>query len=184
MEFKILKVLKIITEKYFNNLKSKPMETLATSTTLRSWNTQVKRTTTFFNTLSNEDWYKEVAPGRNTAIYLIGHLIVASDTMIEIFGFGSRRHPELDIPFMKMPDKSGQQFPPVENLLEQWQNLHDFLNQKFAEMDAENWLGKHNAMTDQEYERDPLRNKLSVLIGRTLHQNYHLGQLNFLHINS
>lgn len=157
------------------------MESTATSIILKSWFQQVKRTGIFFSSLSSEDWSKEIAPGRNTPIYLLGHLIVASDTMIKLFGIGSRRYTDLDEAFMANPDKSGKLFPSPERLLSDWSALHIFLEEEFNSMDTETLLGRHNAMSDEDLIADPTRNKLSVLIGRTLHMNYHFGQLSLIH---
>jgi len=48
------------------------------------------------------------------------------------------------------------------------------------ELPEELWLARHNAMTDEDFEANPLRNRLSVLINRTNHFHYHLGQLRLL----
>jgi hypothetical protein len=44
-------------------------------------------------------------------------------------------------------------------------------------MSADDWFRAHSAMTEEDLAADPGRNKLSVLINRTNHVAYHLGQL-------
>jgi hypothetical protein len=47
-------------------------------------------------------------------------------------------------------------------------------------MTAEQWLEKHTSVSDEDFAKEPHRNKLSVLISRTNHLANHIGQLLFL----
>jgi hypothetical protein len=47
-------------------------------------------------------------------------------------------------------------------------------------MTADAWLSRHESMTDADFEKDPARNKLSVLLNRTNHLSFHFGQLRLL----
>jgi hypothetical protein len=47
-------------------------------------------------------------------------------------------------------------------------------------MQASAWFAKHNAVSAEDFAKEPHRNKLNVLITRTIHQGYHLGQMNYL----
>jgi len=47
-------------------------------------------------------------------------------------------------------------------------------------MTSEDWLSRHTSVSEEDFAADPLRNKLNVLIGRTNHESYHLGQANLL----
>jgi hypothetical protein len=144
---------------------------------LKAWNIQVSRADKFFNSLSDEDPLKEIAPGKNTVLYLMGHLIAVNDNMIGLFGLGDRLYTSFDETFVKTADKSGQVFPIPSLLRQDWKKSNEVLNQYFASMTADDWFGKHTAMTDEDLVNDPGRNKLSVLINRTNHVAYHLGQL-------
>ena len=44
-------------------------------------------------------------------------------------------------------------------------------------MPADKWFTRHESMTDADFEKDPARNKLSVLLNRTNHLAYHFGQI-------
>ena len=41
----------------------------------------------------------------------------------------------------------------------------------------EEWLEKHTAVSDEDFAKDPGRNRLAVVLSRTNHMSYHLGQI-------
>lgn len=144
---------------------------------LKAWNIQIDRTTKLLNTLSDEQIKEEIMPGKNTTAYLIGHLVASNDSMIGLFGLGERQYAHFDEPYLKMADKSGQTIAPVPELREAWKRSNETLSAYFAEMTTEDWLSKHTAMTDEDFAKEPGRNKMSVLLNRTSHVAYHLGQM-------
>jgi uncharacterized damage-inducible protein DinB len=150
---------------------------IAVQMCLKAWNIQISRTDKFFKSLSDEGLKKEIAPGKNTHVYLLGHLIAVNDTMISLFGMGERLYTEYDEPFVRNPDKSGFEFPDISTLRAEWQKSNNILNETFARMSAEEWFSKHTAMSDEDFAKEPGRNKLSVLVNRTNHVAYHLGQM-------
>jgi len=146
---------------------------------LNLWTSRNKAFTDFFNKYADKDYLNEVAPGRNRAIYLLGHLIAVNDGMIPLFGLGERLFPELEI-FTGNADKSFEINASVEELKTKWASLNDVLTTKFSKMTVNEWMDKHTAVSSEDFSKDPQRNKLNVLLGRTNHQSYHLGQLNLL----
>ncbi len=38
------------------------------------------------------------------------------------------------------------------------------------------WLQRHAAVSGEDFAKDPLRNRFSILLSRTNHLSYHLGQ--------
>jgi len=46
-----------------------------------------------------------------------------------------------------------------------------------AALPPEEWLKKHNAVSDEDFAKEPLRNRLSVLETRTTHAGFHAGQI-------
>lgn len=144
---------------------------------LKAWETQVSRTQKFFDGLSDASLNKEIAPAKNRISYLLGHLIAVNDTMISLFGIGERSYAHLDEAFVKNPDKSGLAVPDVSVLRAEWKTSNELLSNQFATLTPDDWFGKHTAMSDEDLQKEPWRNKLSVLINRTNHLAYHLGQL-------
>jgi hypothetical protein len=96
--------------------------------------------------------------------------------MIPLLGLGERLHPELDEAFISQPDKSGTKMPAIKDLRQYWAEVHDRLAELFRAQSPEQWFQRHNSMTDEDFEKEPHRNKLSVLLSRTSHIAYHLGQ--------
>ena len=90
---------------------------------------------------------------------------------------GKRHRPELHGPFLQNPDDLQADMPSVAELREFWNNIHLELEELFASLSAEDWFKRHNAMSDEDFEKDPSRNRLSVLLNRTNHMAYHLGQV-------
>ena len=144
---------------------------------LKSWNIQIKNATKFFDSVDDASLSREVATGKNTIGYLIGHLIAVNDGMIALFSLGNRQYAHLDEAYVKNPDKAGNERLDSTGLLSEWKKSNEQLSAYFEKMSPEDWFGKHTAMTDQDLINDPGRNKLSVLLNRTNHVSYHLGQL-------
>jgi uncharacterized damage-inducible protein DinB len=144
---------------------------------LKSWNIQVTNANKFFESIDDNSLNREVAPGKNSILYLLGHLIAVNDGMISLFGLGERQYAHLDEAFVKNPDKAGFEMPDAATLKEAWRRSNESLSAYFEKMSADDWFARHNSMTDQDLINDPGRNKLSVLLNRTNHLSYHLGQL-------
>ncbi|WP_353720856.1 DinB family protein [Dyadobacter sp. 676] len=145
-----------------------------------NWELQNQRLNGWLAKLPEERLSEPVAEGKNRAVYLLGHLIAVNDGMISLLGLGERLYPELDELFVKNPDRTFAEIPSVTDLKAKWANLNAALTRYFAELDPEEWFSKHNAVSDEDFAREPHRNKLNILINRTNHEAYHLGQLIFL----
>jgi hypothetical protein len=61
------------------------------------WQNNNGEITAFFNKHPNDKYRQQVSPGRNSAIYILGHLITVSDSLFPLFGLGEQRYPELSI---------------------------------------------------------------------------------------
>jgi hypothetical protein len=147
---------------------------------LTAWNTHNERVTKLFDTLTDEQILSETAPGRNRGIYLFGHLVAVNDRLFSLFGLGDRFYPQLDEPFLSNPDKAKEPYPTVAELKESWKKVNDGLQVAFKKLTADEWFEKHNSVTAEDFAKDPQRNKLNVLLNRTSHTGYHLGQLVYL----
>ncbi len=155
-------------------------ESLFVQMALMSWQTQNARLDDLLNKLSDEQLMNETAPGRNRGIYLLGHLAAVNDSLFKMFGLGERLHPELDAVFLNAPDKSGQTMPSIDELKNYWKEINAALTKKFNAMQPQKWFEKHTVVSAEDFAKEPYRNKLNVLLNRTAHQSYHLGQMNYL----
>jgi hypothetical protein len=149
---------------------------LPISVAINSWKLLAERADKVFSNLTEEQLLREVAPEKNRLIYLWGHLTAVHDAMFPILGVGERLHPELDAIFISSPDKTVAQIPSAAELKKCWNEVNSKLLSQFACLSASEWLERHRAMSDEDYAKDPTRNRLAVLLSRTNHMSYHLGQ--------
>ena len=155
-------------------------QTLFVKMALDAWNIQIDRTNKLIDSLSDEELQREVAPGRNSGSYLVGHLAAVHDALFTLLGFGEKLDPELYDIFVKNPDKSGLEKPSTKELRNFWNDVNRKLADQFNQLTVDEWFEKHTAVTDSDFEKEPHRNKLNVLLNRTCHLANHLGQLTFL----
>ena len=150
---------------------------LSVEVAINSWNLVAERAGKTFSNFTEDELFKEVAPGKNRIIYIWGHLIATHDAMFSILGLGPRLHPELDAIFVSNPDETPAQLPSAGELKKYWDEVNSKLLSQFARFSADEWLQRHHAMSEEDYAKDPTRNRLAVLLSRTNHMSYHLGQV-------
>jgi hypothetical protein len=150
---------------------------LSVQVAINSWRLILERVNKTFSNLTDDQLLKEVAPGRNRLIYLLGHLTAVHDAMFPILGLGERLHLELDAIFVSSPDKTGAPLPPVRELRKYWDEVNGKLLSQFATLSPDEWLQRHYAMSEEDYAKDPTRNRLAILLSRTNHLSYHFGQI-------
>jgi uncharacterized damage-inducible protein DinB len=143
---------------------------------INSWRLVLERADKMFLQVTEEQLLAEVAPGKNRVIYLWGHLTAVHDRMFSILGLGPRLHPDLDAVFIDNPDKAVAEIP-AGQLKQYWIEVNAKLLAQFQSLSADEWLLQHRAMSDEDYAKDPTRNRLAVLLSRTNHLSYHLGQV-------
>jgi uncharacterized damage-inducible protein DinB len=144
---------------------------------ISAWEVQNDRVNKFITALPEEQLKKEIAPGKNTGTYLLGHLVAVNDGLFPLFGLGEKLFPALENPFLKLPDKSGEVFPPIAELKKYWSEVNTKLTGHFASMTPADWFSRHTSVSAEDFAKEPHRNKLNVLLNRTSHQAYHLGQM-------
>jgi uncharacterized damage-inducible protein DinB len=146
-----------------------------------AWETEVTRISKIVDSLSDQDLMKETAPGRNSGHYLLGHLIAVSDSMIGLLGWGERTLKSLDAPFLANPEKkAGPEKPGAAQLREYWKSVNSSIAQHIQKTSADDWFKRHNSVSDEDFAKEPHRNKLNLLMNRTNHMSYHRGQLIYL----
>jgi len=143
---------------------------------LSSWQQVVTRVGSLCLSLNEEQLLVEVAPGKNRVLYLWGHLTAVHDAMFSVLRTGERLHPELDAIFITQPDRS-QPLPKSAEIARCWETIHTELLSTFATLGPHEWLERHANVSADEFERNPTRNRLAVLLSRTNHASYHYGQM-------
>jgi DinB superfamily len=145
---------------------------------LRGWKTSIDRADKLFGSFSEKELQEEIAPGRNRRIYLWGHLTAVNDALIPLLGFGGRLHPELDSVFVTKPDRSVPDSISAAQLKNYWDEINTRLSTEFAKLSPAEWTQKHASVSEEDFVREPHRNRFAILLGRTSHLAYHLGQAN------
>ena len=153
-----------------------PEQGLATAA-VNAWKLNIERANKAFFPLSEEDMQKEVAPGKNRLIYLFGHLTAVHDRMLPLLVLGPRLYPQFDPLFITSPDKSAATLPPASEIKDAWNEINSKLQAGFDGLSPGDWLHKHGSVSDEDFDKDPQRNRFSVLLSRTSHIGFHLGQM-------
>lgn len=156
------------------------MENIFIKSALHQFQSYCDRLTHFLEKLPAEKLNDEVAPGKNTGLYLVGHLVAVNETMVTLFGLGEKQFPELEIVFVQSPDKSIPHAYTDEKVRNIWKQHSNYINQQFAKLSEKDWMEKHSALSEEDFKSQPHRNKFNVLLNRINHLNYHLGQLGLL----
>ncbi|MDB5203917.1 MAG: hypothetical protein JWQ27_3326 [Ferruginibacter sp.] len=144
---------------------------------LDRWNASLASCDNLLKQLSNEALQKEIAPGRNRGIYLLGHLVAVHDDMLILLGIGEKDYPELQEPFLKQPDKAVADLPSAATLRSYWEKQSAKLHGIFEAMQPGDWFEKHTVVSAEDFATEPHRNKLNIILTRTNHLQYHIGQL-------
>ena len=144
---------------------------------LKARKTQIERSDKLFRSLSPDDVLREIAPGKNRLLYLWGHLTAIHDAMLPLLGMGERLYPEFDVAFVSNPDKSQAAIPSHEQVRQAWNVVNAELWKGFEKMSWSDWVQRHTtAVSEEDFAKDPSRNRFSILLSRTNHLSYHLGQ--------
>jgi hypothetical protein len=143
---------------------------------LSAWKSNVERADRLFSALSEEQLQNEVAPGKNRLIYLWGHLTAVHDRMLPLLDIGPRVHPELDSIFITSPDKTVAQLPSAAEIKGAWDEVNTKLSAGFASFSPAAWLQRHTSVSAEDFAKDPSRNRFAVLLSRTNHIAFHIGQ--------
>lgn len=147
---------------------------------LIAWLSKTNQLDNLLSDLSDKQLLNEVSPGRNRGIYLLGHLTVMVNFMISLMGHGENLAPNLVMAFAKTPDKEIIDIPTVKELRKEWEKAKAVLEKNIANTPPNEWFQKHTAISEEDFAKEPHRNKLNVALSRASHFDYHLGQLIFL----
>ncbi|MEO6548651.1 MAG: DinB family protein [Ferruginibacter sp.] len=160
---------------------TKSKEEIAIKMVLVAWHSKVKQFDKLLSELSDEQLLKEVSPGRNRGIYILGHLTGLADHAALLLGFTKElAAPHLVKPFIQTPDKEINDLPAPTELRTEWEKAKNVLADHVAASAPGEWFQKHTSVSEEDFEKEPHRNKLNVMLSRASHLDYHLGQLIFL----
>jgi hypothetical protein len=153
-----------------------PAELMVTAA-VTSWKGTVGRVTALFSEVTDEQLLQPISPGRNRPIYLLGHLTAIHDGMLPLLRVGERLHPELDQIFVAKPDRAVAPLPSADDLKSYWAVVNDALLHALEKLSPDEWVERHTAVSPEDFAKQPTRNRFNVLLSRTAHVSFHLGQL-------
>lgn len=153
---------------------------LVVKSVLDAWNSRIEAADKLINSLTDEQLEQEIAPGRNRGIYLLGHLTAVHDKMLPLLDFESQAYPQLDEPFLNKADKTVSTIPSAKELRENWKNINAKLASHFNKLSTDQWFQKHTSVSEADFAKEPHRNRINVVVGRTNHMQYHIGQVALL----
>jgi len=153
-------------------------DALSVRLALNSWKQVIGQIDKTLAALSDEDLQREVAPGRNRLYYLLGHLTAVHDRLFPLLRLGERLHADLDEPFLSQPDRATpEDRVPAADLRAAWSEVNAKLTAAFEGLRPEEWLERHDSISPEDFVKEPLRNRLAVLLSRTNHAASHEGQM-------
>jgi DinB superfamily len=151
-------------------------EEILSTTVLNSWKLVISRFDKTFGDLTDEQLQRQVAPGKNRLFYLLGHLTAVHDRMFPLLGLGERLYPNLDDTYITSSDRALEDPFSASELRKAWAGVNNKLTAAFEGFTLQDWLQKHTAVSDEDFVKDPMRNRLAIVMSRTNHASYHLGQ--------
>jgi DinB superfamily len=153
------------------------MEELLLKSVVASWKQTINRLDARFNSLNDEQLQKQVTPGRNRVIYLFGHLTGTHDRMLPLLGIGECLYPELYPVYGANPDRALPDPLSATDLKKAWGEVNAAATLGIEKFSVDDWLKKHIAVSDEDFAKDPTRNRLAVVLNRTNHASYHASQI-------
>jgi DinB superfamily len=153
---------------------------LAVKMVLNEWDRQNAFFKRIIDSLTDEQLAKQISPGRNTGVYLLGHLVAITDSIFPLLEAGSKEYPELYETFVDKPDGSGGPVPTIADLKSKLSAVNARMEKVSAAMTTDAWFSRHTSVSAEDFQKEPHRNKLNIILNRTSHMSYHLGQLALL----
>jgi hypothetical protein len=151
-------------------------EALLIESALRVWRLNETRLSRVYPPLSEADLQREVFPGRNRLIYVWGHVTAVNDAMLPLLKIGPALFPELEQMFLSNPDRAVAPIFSGELIKEASARIQQALWSSFVQWTPSEWLEPHAASSHGHLSADPTRNRFNVVVNRTAHMAYHLGQ--------
>jgi len=151
-------------------------EAMFSAAAIKAFKQNLDRATKLFTNLTEDQLDARIAPGKNRLIYLWGHLIAVNDTMFPLLGIGEPLYPEFEAVFVKSPDGAAPKTPTSAELAAASKAIDEKLLVAFNSFTPAQWLERHTAVSEEDFAKEPGRNRFAILLSRTNHLAYHLGQ--------
>jgi uncharacterized damage-inducible protein DinB len=144
---------------------------------LLQWNTYNRIMQKTLDSISEENFNKPIVPGGNSPSWLMGHLADTDDALLKLFGIRERMFPELAKIYHHERGTNQTGHLSKAELLATWKEIIAELDAAFKSMSESDWLSRHMVVSEEDFKKEPHRNKLNVMLSRVTHKASHLGQI-------
>ena len=144
---------------------------------LLQWDTYNRRMQKVIDTITDQNFNSAIVANGNSPSWLLGHLADTDDKLLELFGIKNRMFPELEKIYHHDRGTNQTSHLSKEDLNTKWKAITAELDNAFKSWSESDWLSKHAAVTEDDFKKEPQRNKLNVLLSRVAHKASHLGQI-------
>jgi uncharacterized damage-inducible protein DinB len=144
---------------------------------LLQWDAYNRRMQKALDTISEESFYKPIVKDGNSPSWLMGHLADTDDALLELFGIRQRIFPELATIYHHERGTNQSGHLSKAELLNKWIVIVSELDRAFKRMSEKEWHARHMAVSEEDFKKEPHRNKLNVMLSRVTHKASHLGQM-------
>lgn len=125
---------------------------------------------------------KEIAPGKNHGVFLLGHILTSEDSISLFLGKGELLYPEYNLIFTSGSKlQPADKYPSTELLREQLNKVFQRNTNLYSEM-SDSELNEPHSLLKGKMEDDFFKTKEGVITKFLAHQLHHTGQLSILHI--
>lgn len=97
--------------------------------------------------------------------------------MLPLLRFEEAKYPEPQPLFLHLPDKAADAIPSALQLRQQWKDVNGTLSNHIKNLPADDWFTRYSSISEEDFIKEPHRNRLNVLLDRIIHLSNHRGQL-------
>lgn len=144
---------------------------------LLQWDAQNQRIQKIIDTISDENFSKAIVAGGNSPSWILGHLVEADDALFELLGIGQRKFPDLEAIYHHERDSNQSGHLSRAEINMKWKEIQSALDKALQSWSEKEWLSRHTAVSEEDFKKQPHRNRLNVLLSRITHKASHLGQI-------
>lgn len=144
---------------------------------LLQWYALNKRLLKTLNSIQPENFNKAIVPGGNSPSWIIGHLVEADDTLLTLLGIGQRLYPELSKIYHHEKGTNQSGHLSQAEIKDRFTKVSAELDKAFKTWSEAEWLMRHTAVSEEDFKREPHRNRLNVMLSRVSHKASHLWQI-------
>lgn len=144
---------------------------------LLQWTTYNMRMQKIIDSIGEQNFNSPVSPNGNSPSWLFGHLADTDDKLLELFGIRSRLYPELEKIYHHERGINQTGHLSKQDLNAKWKAISAELDRAFKSWSESDWMSKHTAVTEDDFKKEPHRNRLNVMLSRVGHKASHLGQV-------